>query len=266
MKDSDQVIPSPGELLDFNAKVVLVTGGGRGLGAEIAARFARAGADLVVSYRDSEAGARRVVDKARALGCRAEAVRADISRQEEADALIAAAVDRFGGLDVLVNNAGTYPLSSLLEMEIAEWERVLDTNLRGVHLCTQAASRRMIRRARGGAVVNIASIEAENPAPRHSHYDAAKAGVVMYTKAAALELGRHNIRVNAVSPGLIWCPGIEESWPDGVERYQRSAPLGRLVMPADVADACLFLASDAARSITGVNLRVDCGVGATPGY
>jgi NAD(P)-dependent dehydrogenase (short-subunit alcohol dehydrogenase family) len=266
MKNDGTEIPEPGSLLDFSARVVLVTGAGRGIGAGIAARFARAGAALAVHYNSSEDGARQVAEQARGWGRRAEILRADVSRPREVEDLVAATVRSLGGLDVLINNAGTYPLASLLEMEDAEWEKVLDTNLKSVHLCTRAAARQMIRQGRGGAVVNIASIEAEDPAPRHSHYIAAKGGVVMYTRAAALELGRHMIRVNAVSPGLIWCPGIEESWPDGVTRYRRSAPLGRLGLPADVADACLFLASPAARFITGVNLRVDGGIGAGPGY
>lgn len=266
MSENRVEVPAPAELLDFHSKVVLVTGGGRGIGAGIAARFARAGAALAVNYRSSEEGARQVVEEARTMKRRAVAVRADVCRQQDVETLLARTVEELGGLDVLVNNAGTYPLASLLEMGIEEWERVIDTNLRTVHLCTQAAARQMIRQGRGGAVINIASIEAEDPAPRHSHYGAAKGGVVMYTRAAALELGAHDIRVNAVSPGLIWCPGIEESWPDGVSRYRRSAPLGRLGMPADIADACLFLASPAARFITGVNLRVDGGIGSGPGY
>ena len=228
MKEEAEKIPGAGELPDFGGKVVLVTGAGRGIGAGIAARFAEAGAALAVNYRTSEAGALRVVKRARALQRRALAVRADVCRQREVEDLIAATVKSFGRLDILINNAGTYPMASLLDMEVEEWESVLNTNLRSVHLCTQAAARQMIGQGRGGAVVNIASIEAEDPAPRHSHYDAAKGGVVMYTRAAALELGRYDIRVNAVSPGLIWSPGIEESWPDGVERYRRSAPLGRL--------------------------------------
>ena len=111
-----------------------------------------------------------------------------------------------------------------------------------------------------GAIVNIASIEAQNPAVAHSHYDAAKSGIVMYTRAAAQELGRQGIRVNAVSPGLIWRDGLDTDWPDGVARYLRAAPLSRLGRPDDVADACLFLASSGARWITGANLVVDGGV------
>jgi NAD(P)-dependent dehydrogenase (short-subunit alcohol dehydrogenase family) len=143
---------------------------------------------------------------------------------------------------------------------------VVDASLKSVFLCTQAAARLMVERGIQGAIVNIASIEAESPEPDHSHYDAAKAGVLMHTRSAAFELAPHGIRVNAVSPGLIWQPGIEESWPEGVARWQAAAPLQRMGFSEDVADACLFLASPAARWITGVNLRVDGGVMVRPGF
>jgi NAD(P)-dependent dehydrogenase (short-subunit alcohol dehydrogenase family) len=253
-------IPSPRDLFNFDSKVVVVTGAGSGLGTGIATRFAEAGAAVVVNYRTSEAGAQTVVKAIESQGRRAIAVRADVSQQNEVDALMAETVKVFGRLDVLINNAGVYPLSPLLEMAEADWNRVLDANLGSVFLCTQAGARQMVKQGQGGAVVNIASIEAENPAPSHSHYNAAKAGVLMHTRAAAQELGRHGIRVNAVSPGLIWREGLEQDWPDGVARYRRAVPLGRLGRPDDVADACLFLASPAARWITGANLVVDGGV------
>jgi NAD(P)-dependent dehydrogenase (short-subunit alcohol dehydrogenase family) len=194
------------------------------------------------------------------MGGKAITVRADVTRQAEAERLMAQSVEKLGGIDVLINNAGTYPVASLLEMTEEEWGQVLGANLGSAHFCTQAAARQMIRRGRGGAIVNIASIEAESPAPGHSHYNAAKAGLLMHTRAAAQELGRQGIRVNAVSPGLIWRDGLDQDWPDGVARYKKAVPLGRLGQPDDVADACLFLASPAARWITGANLVVDGGV------
>jgi NAD(P)-dependent dehydrogenase (short-subunit alcohol dehydrogenase family) len=246
--------------LDFNEKVVLVTGGGSGLGRGLCSRFAQAGAMAAVHYRSSRAGAQAVVEQIETAGGQAAAFQADVTAEDQVQKLIAAVVGHFGRLDVLVNNAGIYPLHGILEMSASDWDTVVEANLRSAFLCTQAASRQMIAQGGGGAVVNLASIEAENPAPMHSHYDAAKAGVVMFTKAAASELGKHNIRVNAVSPGLIWREGLDEDWPEGVTGYKQAAPLGRLGLPDDVADACLFLASPAARWITGANLVVDGGV------
>jgi NAD(P)-dependent dehydrogenase (short-subunit alcohol dehydrogenase family) len=253
-------VPPVEDLLDFSGKVVIVTGSGSGLGRGIAIRFAEAGARVVVNYRSSAAGARAVVETIATGGSEAIALQADVTQRAAVEDLIAQAVDAFGQLDVLINNAGVYPLASLLEMSEEDWDLVLDANLRSTFLCTQAAARQMIAQGTGGAIVNIASIEAENPAPMHSHYNAAKGGLLMYTRAAAYELGPHGIRVNAVSPGLVWSETLEEDWPDGVARWKEAAPLTRLGRPEDVADACLFLASPTARWISGANLRVDGGV------
>jgi len=251
--------PSPRKLLDFLGRRVLVTGAGSGLGSGIALRFAEAGADVAVHYRASEEGARELAARIGKLKRKALAIQADVSRAGDVAELVEKTVKALGGLDALINNAGSYPVSPLLEMSVAEWDAVIADNLRSVHLCTQTAARCMMKNG-GGAIINIASIEAANPASGHSHYNAAKAGVVMYTRTAAQELGRCGIRVNAVSPGLIWRQGIEQAWPEGVQAYLRAVPLRRLGQPDDVADACLFLASEAARWITGTNLVVDGGI------
>ena len=250
----------PAQMLDFSGKTVLVTGGGSGLGSGIAYRFAEAGADLVINYLHSADPAAKLAAQISDFGGKPFTFQADVTQKAEVDSLVAGTVEAFGRLDVLVNNAGIYPLSPVMDMAEEDWDRVIDANLRSTFLCTQAAARQMVDQGTGGAVVNIASIEALNPAPLHSHYNAAKGGVLMYTKAAAYELGSHGIRVNAVSPGLIWREGLDEDWPDGVERYLNAAPLQRLGMPDDVADACLFLTSAGARWITGANLVVDGGV------
>lgn len=247
--------------MDLTGRAAIVTGAGAGIGAGIALRFADAGADVVVACHSSLDGARAVADRITNNSRRAVVHQGDLTTLAAAEALVARCSEAFGRLDVLVNNAGAYPVHPLLEMSEAEWRAVLDANLTSVHLMTQAAARRMIAQDRpGGAIVSIASIEACNPAPGHAHYNAAKAAVVMHTKSAAAELGRRGIRVNCVSPGLIEREGLREAWPDGVKRYLDAVPLGRLGEPSDVADACLFLASPAARWITGVELVVDGGI------
>jgi NAD(P)-dependent dehydrogenase (short-subunit alcohol dehydrogenase family) len=254
--------PEPARLLDLSGRVVIVTGAGSGLGQGVARRFAAAGARVVVHYRRAAAGAAEVVE---AIGRdRAVAVEADLSQAEEASSLIAAAVRDFGRLDALVNNAGIYPLAGVLEMTPAQWDEVVAANLTSVFLCTQAAARQMVAQGGGGAIVNVTSIEARSALPSHSHYSATKAAADAHTRAAAQELGPHGIRVNAVAPGLIWREGIEKMWPEGVGRWLEVVPLKRLGRPEDVADACLFLASPAARWITGVTLPVDGGALTAP--
>jgi len=252
--------PSALQLPDFTGQAVVVTGASRGIGAGIALRFAQAGANVAVNYLASEAAAQDVAARIGAMGRQALALRGNVRLRSDVERLVAEALAGFGRLDVLINNAGIDPLAPLLDMTDAEWDEVSETDLRGVFLCTQVAALAMIQQGRPGAIINIASIEAENPAASHSHYDAAKAGVVMHTRNAARELGRHAIRVNCVSPGLVDSGNLSAEWPEGVARYIAAAPLGRVGTPEDVADACLFLASPAARWITGANLIVDGGV------
>jgi NAD(P)-dependent dehydrogenase (short-subunit alcohol dehydrogenase family) len=253
-------VPPLKSVLDLTGRVAVVTGGAGGLGGGIAQRFAEAGAAVVVHYHTNGEGAEAVVRSIGSGGGKAVAIGGDLTRTAGAEHLLVETLEAFGQVDLLVNNAGLYPEGRVLEMQEADWDAVLDANLRSVFLCTRAAARRMLAQAEGGAVVNVASIEGAHPAVGHSHYGAAKAAVIAYTRAAAQELAPHGIRVNAVSPGLIWRAGIERDWPEGVRRWHERAPLGRMGMPADVADACLFLASPAARWITGINLVVDGGM------
>jgi len=249
-----------GTEFSLQGRTAIVTGGSRGIGAGIALRFAEAGADVVVVYRSSCDGANDTVRSIEALDRKAIAVQADVSIEADVERLIETSVETFGKVNVLVNNAGTYPMAALVDMTSADWDSMLGANLRSTFLCSRIVAQRMIAQGEGGAIINIGSIEAENPAPMHAHYCAAKAGVVMLTKASAGELGAHGIRVNCVSPGLIWREGIEDAWPEGVARWTAAAPLSRLGTPKDIADACLFFASDAAGWITGANLQVDGGM------
>ena len=244
------------ELLDFTGSVVVVTGASKGIGRGIAERFAATAAAVAVHYRSGKAEAETLASSLE----RAIAVGGDLCDPHAVGQLFGKVENELGPVDVLVNNAGIYPMHSILDAPVDEWQKVVDANLRTTHLCTQAAARAMKERGTGGAIVNVASIEGLRPALLHSHYNAAKGGVLMYTQSAALELGAYGIRVNAVSPGLIWREGIEQAWPEGVERFEERAPLKRLGLPEDIADACLFLASKGARWITGANLVVDGGV------
>jgi NAD(P)-dependent dehydrogenase (short-subunit alcohol dehydrogenase family) len=257
--------PDVRTLLDLTGRVALVTGAGSGLGREVARRFAAAGARVAVHYRTSRDGALEVVRDIEAAGGKARVVGADLARDGEADRVVDEVSEAFGRLDVLVNNAGVYPLAGLLEMTATQWDEMLAANLKSAFLCLQAAARRMAAAGRG-AIVNVTSIQAFRPAVELAHYSAAKAGLEMLTRSAAVELGPRGIRVNAVAPGLIWREGLETAWPDGVARYRAAAPLGRIGQPDDVADACLFLATDAARFVTGTTLVVDGGVLARPAF
>ena len=252
--------------LELSGRVAVVTGASRGIGSAIASRFAAAGAAVVVHYREREADARDLAARLEERGARAVAIGADLREPDEVERLFRDAADEVGDLDILVNNAGSYPRDRLVDASPENWKTVVETNLVSVHLATQAAARRLIARDAPGAIVNVASIEGLRPAPEHSHYVAAKSGVLAYTRSAALELGPHGIRVNAVSPGLIWREGIEKAWPEGVSSFRSRAPLARLGRPEEVAEACLFLASPRASFITGANLVVDGGILAAPAF
>jgi 3-oxoacyl-[acyl-carrier protein] reductase len=211
--------------------------------------------------------AEEVADAVRELGVRAVVLRAELTEAEACRRVVLDAAEWGGGrLDALVNNAGVQPVQELEGMGLDEWRAVVDGNLAGVFACTQAAVEVMRAQDGGGSVTHIASIEAGRPAPGHAHYSAAKAAVVMHARSAALEYGPCGVRVNAVSPGLIDRQGLAEAWPEGVERWQRAVPLGRLGRPEDVGDACVFLASRLASWVTGHELVVDGGVSARPGW
>jgi len=255
--NTDAVVPAIADLLSLKGKRALVTGASGNIGRGIAVRLAEAGADVVVHYHsDADAAARTV----QAIGGNAISVQADLARPDDV-------TEMFGKIDAtglpatrVVNNAGSYPAQAFTEISVEDWRQVMAANLDSAVHVSQQAIRRMCDQNTGGAIVNIASIEGSDPAMGHSHYAASKAGLLMLTRSCALEYGRRGIRVNAVSPGLIARPGIEENWPDGVARWQEHAPLAKMGDPADVADAVLFLLCPASRWISGVNLVVDGGM------
>lgn len=257
-------IPAVSALLDLGGRTAIVTGASGGIGSGIARRFAEAGANVIVHLNANRAGAEAVAGAIRSAGGKAAVHQADISSTPGATGLIDAAVAEFGGVDILVNNAGRQPVQMLGDTTEADFNAILAANVTGPFLLIRKFAERLREAGKPGSVVNIVSIEGHNPAPGHAHYASSKAALLMFTKAAALELGPHGIRVNSVSPGLIHRDGIEQGWPEGVARWNSAAALKRLGQPEDIADAALFLASDAARWISGADLVVDGGVSARP--
>ncbi|RKX73118.1 MAG: short-chain dehydrogenase [Spirochaetes bacterium] len=249
-------------------KTVIITGASGQLGQALSRSFTRAGYRLILLCRSSgklEGIIREYQPQGNTPPLILEADFSSVSQIEKAFEEIR---NRGFHPDALINNAAVQDLAPLENLSAQKWDRMMAVNLRAPHLCTRlfSALGEPTDFPEGRSIVNIASIEAENPAMGHAHYDASKAGLIQYSKASALELGIRGIRVNSVSPGLIDRPGLEKDWPDGVSRYKTSSPLNRLVQAEEVSETVVFLCSAAAAGITGVNLRVDTGVGAAPGY
>ena len=247
------------DLLGLSGRTAVVTGGAGGIGAAICRVLAQAGAHVCINYRTSEAAAATLKDQINRAGGSAIAVRADVTSKTDIERLFEEITAETGKVDILVNNAGVYPVSAFLDISEEEYELMMGANVRSVMLCTQTFARRLKGQG-SGAVVNIASVAASGVLDMHSHYCASKSAVVAFTRAAARELGEQNIRVNAVSPGLIWRDGLDENWPEGVARYKQAAALHSVGQAEDVANACLFLVSRAGKWITGIDLVVDGGV------
>jgi len=239
-------------------RLVLVTGGSRGIGRAIVEAFADGGADVAFSYRADRASAEEVIRRATAAGVRAFAFQADLSEVAAAEHLVRDATVALGGLSVVVNSAGVYPHASIDDTSPEFLDDVLRINVKAPFAIIRCAADELARTE--GAVVNVTSIDSFDATVGLAAYAASKAALTMLTRSAALELGPLGVRVNSVAPGLVWAPGIEDEIPEMVATHRARSPLGRLVEPSEVASAALFLASNLASGITGHMLVVDAGV------
>ncbi len=247
------------DLFRLDGRVALVTGGSRGLGKAVALGLAGAGADVAVAGRTME-DLEQTVAEAHALGRRAFAIRADVSRREDVGTAAATALEHFGRVDILVNNAAVLLETELLELTESEWDRVLDTNLKSVFLLSQAIARAMVSRS-GGAIVNVASYNSVRGAAGLGAYTASKGGLLTLTRTMAIEWARHGIRVNAVCPGWVRTDLNARflDTPYGERMVRSTVPMKRAGRPDELIGAVIYLASDAAAYVTGAALFVDGG-------
>jgi NAD(P)-dependent dehydrogenase (short-subunit alcohol dehydrogenase family) len=243
----------------LSGKIALVTGAQQGIGRAIAVALARDGADVGVNYLDDASAAEGVAGEIRSLGRRALPIQADVSQAAGVDAMVRTVVDGLGPPEILVNNAGVFPRASFLDLQEREWDQVLGVNLKGSFLCSQAVARTLVAAKRPGTFVNISS-SAVRGDPRGVHYSASKAGIVGLTRAMALALAPHGIRVNAIAPGLT--DTAQPRYGNTEEQIAvraREIPLGRMAQPEEIARVAVFLATSDSAWITGELIHVNGG-------
>ena len=244
----------------LEGKVAIVTGGSKGIGRAIALAFAEAGADVVVCSRALDGQLEAVAEEIRKLGKHSLAIPTDITQKASVDNMVQRTIDEFGFIDILVNNAGILVATPFLEHSEEVWNRVMDTNLKGYLLCSQAVVKKMIERKQGN-IINMSSIRGLAASRDRVAYCVSKAGVIMMTQVMALEFAPYHIRVNAIAPGWIKTQLNERLWSDPKDhkRIEATVPLGYLAEPDTIARAALYLASDVSSYVTGHTLTVDGG-------
>ncbi|MBW1996866.1 MAG: 3-oxoacyl-ACP reductase FabG [Deltaproteobacteria bacterium] len=246
----------------LKGKTALVTGSSRGVGRAVALAYGKEGADVVVNYSSNEAAAKEVVEKIEAMGSKAIAARGDVAKKADAEGLVKAAIDAFGKLDVLVNNAGFTRPALMLKMTEEEWDQVIDIHLKGTFLCSQAAGLRMKEQNRG-KIINVMSVAGLVGTVGQINYSAAKGGILAMTKSMARELARYNVCANVISLGIVKTDMSHKITTDEKlkEIYMNRILLKRFAEPDDISPAFVFLASDESDYITGQLLCVDGGYG-----
>ncbi len=248
--------------MELEGKVAIVTGAGSGIGHAIAKLLGQSGAGVCVNYFGYEEEAEQLARELSGASSRSIAVKADVSDSAQVNDMVDQVVQELGGLDILVNNAGVEEPFPILEVPEAHWDRMLQIDLKGAFLCLQAAGRAMRDRGRGGSIVNISSVHEDLAFPGYAPYCAAKGGLRMLMRDAAVELAQHKIRVNNIAPGAIATPinRATLSDPQKVRELEALIPLQRPGQPEEVAQVALFLASDAASYVTGSTYYVDGGL------
>lgn len=240
-------------------KTAIITGGSRGIGKGIATIFAQHGANVAFTYSSSAASAEALAKELSALGVKAQAYQSDAASFSQSEALVEQVIKDFGQIDILVNNAGITKDTLLLRMSEEDFDKVINVNLKSVFNMTKAAQKYMIKQ-KSGSIINISSVVGVQGNAGQANYAASKAGILGFTKSVALELGSRGVRSNAIAPGFIETEMTATLKPEVVEGWRNAIPLKRGGQPEDIANACVFLASDLSAYITGQTLRVDGGM------
>ncbi|MEC0302979.1 3-oxoacyl-[acyl-carrier-protein] reductase [Terribacillus saccharophilus] len=243
----------------LSGKAALVTGASRGIGREIALELARNGVNVAVNYSGSKEKAEAVAEEIRALGQESIVIQANVAEEESVKDMVKQTIEAFGRLDILVNNAGITRDNLLMRMKEEDFDAVIQTNLKGVFLCTKAVTRQMMKQ-KAGRIINVASIVGVSGNPGQANYVAAKAGVIGLTKTAAKELAARNVLVNAVAPGFITTDMTDEMTDEQKQAMQSMIPLGKPGKPEDVSRVVRFLASEDSNYITGQTIHIDGGM------
>jgi glucose 1-dehydrogenase len=243
-------------------RVAVVTGGDTGIGKALSLSFAREGASVVVDYFGERQAAASLVDEIENFGGKAYAIDADVSKPDEVTELAARAVRHFGGIDILINNAGLEHKAPFLETPLEQWNKVISVNLTGAWLCSQAAAKQMVKQKRGGRIINISSVHEELAMPTNAPYCASKGGMRMLMRTIAVELAEYGITVNDVCPGAVDTPMDAKLKRDRKkhEALLAEIPLRRMATPDEIAELCVFLASEAGAYITGASYVIDGGM------
>ncbi len=247
-------------LFSLKNKVAIVTGGAVNIGRAISETLALAGAKVAIVYNHSRSEAEDLSQQLNFAGFENMIFQADLCDENQVVEMVNGVFEHFGKIDVLVNNSGIFNLSLQHELDVKSWDEVFDLNMKGLFLCTREVLKSMMKSNNEGVVVNIASINGLHPGfGQTAHYDATKGGVIAYTRSLAAEVAGHNIRVVAVAPGLVDSVSLRKYAPQLAETAEQRTPLKKIAKPEDVANAVLFLASNAASHITGETLTVDGG-------